>query len=180
MLPPEHDMLDLTTAVVIAAPHSVLATAVPIMLQYAPNSLVRFRPHITLMFPFVPFYQADSACERLYALCAKIAPFDVTLDGYGEFPGVIYMKPVNPDAIRAVFRKLYNAFPDYPPYEGQFGHDLKPHMTLVTFDPDSERPLMPMPRYEPVTFRVDRLHMWYGARHADLPWLTHDVFPLRG
>jgi 2'-5' RNA ligase len=171
-------MLDLTTAIVIAAPHEVLATAVPIMLRYSPNNLIRFRPHITLMFPFVPFYQADEACDRLYSVCEKIAPFDVTLDGYGEFPGVIYMKPVNADAIRAVFRKLYNAFPEYPPYEGQFGNDLKPHLTLVTFDPETHRPLMP--HYEPITFRVDRLHMWYGMRHADLPWLTHNVFPLGG
>ena len=176
----EHDMLDLTTAIVIAAPHEVLATAVPITLQYSPNNLIRFRPHITLMFPFVPFYQADLVCDRLYPLCEKIAPFEVTLDGYGEFPGVVYMKPANTDAIRAVFRKLYHAFPDYPPYDGQFGHDLKPHMTVITFDKDAGRPLMPLPHYEPITFHVDRLHMWYGVRYADLPWLTHAVFPLGG
>jgi hypothetical protein len=48
----------------------------------------------------------------------------------------------------------------------------------VTFDPETDRPLMPP--YEPITFHVDRLHMWYGVRHADLPWLTHAVFPLGG
>jgi 2'-5' RNA ligase len=173
-------MLDLTTAIVIAAPHEVLATAVPIILRYSPNNLLRFRPHITLMFPFVPFYQVDTACDRLHNLCAQIAPFNVTLDGYGEFPGAVYMKPANSDSIRAVYRKLFHAFPDYPPYEGQFGNDLKPHLTLVTFDTLSDRPLMPLPRYDPITFQVDRLHLWYGMRHADLPWLTHDVFPLTG
>lgn len=173
-------MFELTTAVVIVAPHEVQSIAVPIIRQYAPDSLIRFRPHITLMFPFVPYARLEAACETLYELAAKIAPFEVTLADYGEFPGVIYMKLADPTPARQVFQQLYATFPDYPPYEGRFGDELQPHMTVVQFDSSAEQPLVPLPRYQPMTFRVDRLHLWYGVRGADLPWLTYDVIPLRG
>lgn len=174
-------MFELTTAVVIVPPHEVQAVAVPIIRQFAPESLVPFRPHITLLFPFVPYAQIDAACATLRALGENIPPFPVTLDGYGQFPGVIYMKPANPESIRSVFRQLFSAFPDYPPYEGQFGNDLKPHLTVAHFDDQAgNAPVPVLDAYDPVTFTVSRLHVWYGVRRVDLPWLTYDVIPLRG
>jgi 2'-5' RNA ligase len=171
-------MYEFNTAVVILAPHEVLAIAVPILRQYSPDSLIRFRPHITLLFPFAPFGQLDAACEQLYALCREIAPFEVTLAGYGEFPGVIYMKPVDPGPIVRVFQRLFAAFPDYPPYEGRFGSELAPHLTVAQFE--AEHSPGPLPAYPPVSFHVDRIHIWYGVRDSDLPWLTYDVIPLKG
>ena len=170
-------MFDLTTAIVIVAPHEVQAIAIPLIRQYGPNNLIRFRPHITLLFPFAPYAQLEAACATLYDLCATIPPFEVTLAGYGEFPGVIYMQPTDAEPIKQVFRQLYERFPDYPPYGGKFGNDLEPHMTIAQFD---EHPLVALPDYKPITFTVDRLHLWYGVEGADLPWLTYDVIPLRG
>jgi 2'-5' RNA ligase len=149
------------------------------MRQYSPASLIRFHPHITLMFPFVPFDQIEPACETLRHLVSDIAPFEVTLVGYGEFPGVVYMKPGNPAPVQALFRQLYDAFPDYPPYEGEFGDELKPHMTVVQLDDDTHSDDLSLPDYDPITFQVDRLHVWYGVRHQDLPWVTYAVIPLR-
>ncbi len=170
-------MIELTTAIVIVAPHEVQTIAIPLMRQYAPTNLIRFRPHITLLFPFVPYAQLDWACTQLYDLCASIEPFDITLDGYGEFPGVIYMQPANPEPIQQVFQQLYQLFPNYPPYAGKFGNDLQPHMTIAQFE---EHPVISLPDYQPITFHVNRIHLWYGVKDADLPWLTYDVIPLRG
>ena len=173
-------MFEFSTAVVIVAPHEVQAIAVPILRRYSPTSLIRFRPHITLMFPFVAFGKLDDACAKLHIVCREIPPFEVTLEGYGEFPGVIYMKLASTTPVTEVFHKLYAAFPDYPPYEGQFGSELAPHVTVARFDDSSEKPLSALPSYAPIRFRVDRLHLWYGVRDADLPWLTYDVVPLPG
>ncbi len=174
-------MFELTTAVVIVPPHEVQAIAVPIIRQFAPDSLVPFRPHITLLFPFVPYAQLDAACLKLRTLAETIPPFTVTLEGYGQFPGVIYMNPTNPESIQAVFRQLFSAFPDYPPYEGHFGNDLKPHLTVAHFDDQAgNSPVPVLPTYAPATFTVRRLDVWCGVRDSDLPWLTHDVIPLRG
>jgi 2'-5' RNA ligase len=172
-------MFEFTSAVVILAPHEVQAIAIPILRQHYPDSLIRFRPHITLMFPFVPFPQLNEACEQLYALCREIPPFEVTLAGYGEFPGVVYMKLAETAPVIQVFHQLYAAFPDYPPYEGRFGDELAPHLTVAQFDGEPERPPIALPAYTPVRFRVDRIHVWYGVRDADLPWLTYDVIPLQ-
>jgi 2'-5' RNA ligase len=172
-------MFELTTSIVIVAPHEVQAIAVPLIRRYSPENLIRFRSHITLMFPFVPFDQLEAATQTLYDLCATIAPFEVQLEGYGEFPGVIYMNPVRPASIQKLFHRLYTAYPDYPPYEGAFGNELHPHMTVAQFEPE-QHPVVSLPDYKPFTFRVDRIHLWYGVRDADLPWLTYDVVPLRG
>src|SRR2546423_1328000 len=99
--------MNLTTAVVIFAPHEVQAVATPIMRQYALDSLIRVPAHITLMFPFVPFEQLDSAAQTIKSICADIRPFDITLSGYDQFPGVIFMQPANPESIKAIFRQIY-------------------------------------------------------------------------
>jgi len=46
---------------------------------------------------------------------------------------VIFMKPANPEPIKAIFRQIYDAFPLYPPYGGAFGNDLHPHVTVGEF-----------------------------------------------
>ena len=173
-------MFEFTTAIVIVMPHEVQAVAAPIVRQYAPETLIRVRPHITLLFPFVPYDQLETACKTLRDVAQQIAPFTVTLDGYGEFPGVIYMKPADPAPIQAVFRQLYAAFPEYPPYEGQFGDDLQPHMSIAHFESAADQAAVSLPNYRPITFHVDRLHLWYGVSDPDLAWLTYDVIRLRG
>ena len=173
-------MFEFTTAVVIVMPHEVQAVAVPIIRRYAPDNLNRIRPHITLLFPFVPYDQLETACQSLNDVAQHIAPFTVTLAGYGEFPGVIYMKPADPAPIQSVFHKLYAAFPEYPPYEGQFGNELQPHMSIAHFETTVEQAAVSLPPFQPIAFRVDRLHVWYGVRDTDLAWLTHDVIRLRG
>ena len=173
-------MQELATSVVITAPCEVQRIAVPVMRQYAPHNLVRFRPHVTLMFPFVPFNELAGACDTLDEIGKSVPPFDVTLNGYGKFPGVIYMKLDNPAPVKALYRRLYNAFPDYPPYEGEFGTELSPHLTVAHFEDEAEQPATPLPDYTPLTFCVERLHVWYGIRDEDLPWLTYHVVRLRG
>jgi 2'-5' RNA ligase len=163
---------------VIVPPHEVQAVAVPLTLRYSPDMLIRLRPHITVSYPFVPFAELDAACDRLRQICATIAPFDLTMDGYGRFPNVIYMRPADPAPVRAVYEQIFAAFPDYPPYDGRFGTDLVPHLTIAQFDP-AQQPALPA-AYPPQRFGVDRLHVWYGPNDPGLPWLTYDVIHLHG
>src|SRR4051794_10274025 len=125
--------MSLSTAVVIFASHEIQAIATPIMRQYALESLIRVPAHITLMFPFVPYDQLGEAAQTIQSICSHIKPFEITLSGYDQFPGVIFMKPANPEPIKAVFRQIYDAFPLYPPYGGAFGNDLHPHVTVGEF-----------------------------------------------
>lgn len=170
--------MDLTTSILIAAPHEVQEIAVPIMQKYAPETLSRVLAHLTVFYPFVPYEQLGEACSRLRAICADVQPFDVTMSGYGRFPGVIFMTPVDPEPIKVLFRKIYAAFPDYPPYGGAYGDDLHPHMTVAEFKDQPEPQDITLPDYAPITFRVERLHVTYGSAEHTLPWITYEVIPL--
>jgi len=170
----------LSTAVVIFAPHEVQAVATPIMRQYALESLIRVPAHITLMFPFVPCERLSEAALTLKALSAQIKPFEITLSGYDQFTGVVFMRPVNPEPIKAVFRQIYEAFPLYPPYGGTFGNDLHPHVTVGEFKNEDEQRSVWLPDYAPITFRAERIHLIYGVHREPLPWLTYSVIPFTG
>lgn len=168
------------SAIIIVAPHTVQAVAVPIMRQHLLDELLKVPPHITLLYPFAPFEKLYEASQTVRRLCAEIAPLEITLSGYGQFPGVIYMNPINPEPIKSVFRKLYAAFPEYPPYKGQYGDDLHPHLTIAQFEDEADQraAASALPGYAPLTFQVTHLHILYGAVKAALPWIAYDVIPL--
>jgi 2'-5' RNA ligase len=172
--------MNLSTTVMIVAPHDVQAIAVPILRQYAPETLIRVPAHITLLYPFVPVEHLDNACVMLQEVCAEIPPFEITLSGYDSFPGIAFMKLADPEPIRAVFRRIFEAFPDYPPYGGRFGNELNPHMTVAEFTSEARQQATTMPAYDPITFQARRLHVVYGAPGIALPWITHAVIPLAG
>ncbi len=172
--------MEMTTAIIIVAPHEVQAVAGPLLQRYAPETSVRVPAHITLLFPFVAPERLGEVSKKLREICAPIAPFDITMQGYDSFPGVTFMNPANPAPIQAVFRKIYAGFPECPPYGGQFGHDLHPHMTIGEFASQAEQQAAILPDYAPITFRVERLHLIYGPINLALPWITYDVIPLNG
>ncbi len=171
--------MDYISAVVIIAPHPVQAFAVPLMRKYSFDSMLRVPAHITVLFPFVPLEQLDAACWTLRDLCAEFSPFDVTLDGYGHFPTVTYLKPADPEPIKALFRAIHAHYPQYPPYRGAFGsHDITPHMTVGEFHSERDRKRASFPDYAHMTFTVHRLHLIVGVEHEPVPWITRDVIPL--
>jgi len=149
------------------------------MRQYALDSLIRVPAHITLMFPFVPYEQLDTAAQTVQSICSAIAPFAITIAGYDQIPGVIIMQPANPEPIKTVFRQIYYAFPLYSPYGGAFGNDIHPHMTVGEFKNEDEQRAVWLPDYAPITFRAERIYISYRNREP-LPWLTHSVIALSG
>jgi len=172
--------MKLTTVLMIVAPHEIQTIAAPIMRRYALDTLIRVPAHLTVLYPFVACERLPEACQILREVCAAIPPFDVTMSGYDQFPTAIYMKPVDPAPIQDVFRRVYARFPECPPYGGQWGDELQPHMTVAEFqsDYDMGAALKSLPVYRPTRFHVDRLHVMAGIDHEPIPWLTHDIIPL--
>lgn len=170
--------IEYTTAIVIIAPYEVQEIAVPIMQRYAPDALTLLPAHITLLFPFVKYDKLDAAGDTLRDLCAQIAPFEVTLDGYGAFPQTTYMQIADPVALKAVLAQLTAAFPHFLPYGGAHGSDLVPHLTVAKFTDERQQNAAALPSYKPITFRVERLHLTYGVHGVQLPWITYEVLKL--
>jgi 2'-5' RNA ligase len=171
---------DLTTVVMLIPPHEVQALAVPILRKYAPDTLTRVPAHLTVLYPFVAFEQLDTACAVLRTICAHTAPFDVTMSGYDSFPGVAFMTPLDPSPIESLFQRIFAQFPECPPYDGAFGNDLHPHMTVGEFHSEAKQRGALLPYYAPITFRAEKVHIMFGIEGRPLPWITYDVIPLGG
>lgn len=172
-------MMEYLSAVVIIAPPEIQVAVTPLRLKYGMERMLRVPAHITVLFPFVPLQQLDSAAARLHEIYADFPAFDVTLDGYGFFPSTAYLKIVDPAPIKALFQRIHAAYPQYPPYRGAFGSDdISPHMTVGEFGSEIERAAADFPPYKPLTFRVSRLHLLVGVERESIPWITHDVILL--
>jgi 2'-5' RNA ligase len=87
--------------------------------------------HVTALFPFVP---ADSINKSvLYwvrEVTAAVAPFDYRFTRTAWFDQhVLYLAPDPAEHFRELTERLWAAFPDCPPYGGQFD-EVVPHLTI--------------------------------------------------
>lgn len=120
--------------------------------------------HVTALGPWL----ADPSLEAL-AVVAEIvagtAPFAFDLARIATFPnGIVHLVPEPDGPFRALTARLVEAFPECPPYAGQFG--VAPHLTLdarsASVCEDSTRALLG--DLLPVRCRADRLDLaWYAA-----------------
>ena len=172
--------MKLTTVIMIVPPYEIQAIAAPILYHYAHDTLIRVPAHLTVLYPFVEYDRLSKACTVVREITAQIRPFDITMNGYDQFLGTIFMSPVDPEPIQNIFRRIYARFPECPPYGGKFGDELHPHLTVAEFQTEDDQgsALKDLPAYRPTTFHVDRLHVMVGAEREAIPWLTHDIIPL--
>ena len=121
------------------APHSGLIVAVP---EAEPavarhrerldaNARLGIPAHITVLFPFIPPKAiGPAALAQLERLFAAVSQFRFQLHHTAWFgDDVLWLAPRDPGPFRALTRSVVEAFPAFPPYEGQFG-DSTPHLTV--------------------------------------------------
>ncbi|TET98972.1 MAG: 2'-5' RNA ligase family protein [Anaerolineales bacterium] len=171
--------MQLETALLIIPPKPVQVFCFPIRERYDIESFKSNVPaHITLLYPFVPPDQVDTAIEELNRLCAGIPPFDVTIDHYGTFKGAIFLEPSDPDPIVQLHHQLSQIFPEYPVYGGEHGSELHPHLTLARFDDPEEADNIELPPAPSFSFTVDKIHLYLGSAEHDTPFIPRAVIPL--
>jgi 2'-5' RNA ligase len=88
-------------------------------------------PHITLLYPWHPAPLSAEDVHQAAAAVAGTVPFMLTFRQFGRFPGALYLAPEPEDVVRGLIRQLVHAFPQTPPYGGQFGSDPIPHLTIA-------------------------------------------------
>jgi hypothetical protein len=64
--------------------------------------------------------------------------FELTLTELREFPAVVYAAPEPVGALKRWVAELWERFPEYPPYEGEFD-EVIPHATLGTWEEPDRR-----------------------------------------
>lgn len=95
-------------------------------------------PHVTLLYPWRPAPLEPRDREEVVTAVAGIAPFTLTFRRLGRFPGVLFLVPEPEDELRALTQRLVRAFPETPPYGGQFGADTTPHLTIALAESEDE------------------------------------------
>lgn len=170
--------MEYETALLIIPPPKVQTFAFSIREQYDTEWFNRVPAHITLLYPFVPSDQVDETTTRLNTICADLSPFELTLDKYGKFENAVFLEPSNPEPILELYQHLSKAFPQYPIYEGEYGDDLHPHMTLARFEDPEEAEKIELPPTPVFTFIVNRLHLYLGSPDASEPYIPISVIPI--
>lgn len=109
-------------------------------------------PHITLLYPWRPAPLQPTDLNEAAVAVAGIAPFTVTFRHLGRFPVTLFLSPEPEDILRTLIQRLVRAFPETPPYGGQFGADFTPHLTIAKAATEEELNQLQadmLPRLEP-------------------------------
>ena len=132
-------------------------------------------PHVTLIIPFADSADLDDRLGPLGRALGAFAPFDVAVTETARFPGLLYVRPEPEESFVALTEALESAFPEFPPYAGEFD-DIVPHVTVGQADEEDlariERELVPQ---LPVRARVER--SWL-VENTPAGWRRHTAFPL--
>ncbi|GAA6527224.1 2'-5' RNA ligase family protein [Intrasporangium sp. DVR] len=168
--------------------HTVLQVPVPALEPFVLGRYHHYDPtlvsadphfvhaHVTALGPFLdPLHIGHSARVTIGRIAFETQPFAFRLARLDTFPnGIIHLLPEPDDAFRGLTRRLWQAFPNCPPYAGQFP-SARPHLTLdarsQTVSEESTRRLLG--GLVPVDCRAERLELvWYesGGSRVLMSW----------
>jgi len=131
--------------------------------------------HITALGPFDPDPSAADLAV-VADLAAATPPIRVRLADLAQFPnGIIHLVPDPGDRLRDLTARLVAAFPCWPPYGGEFGDDVQPHLTVdaASAEVDLASTAALLAEVVPVDVVLDRLQLaWWesGACHVVEEW----------
>ena len=163
------------TGVVVLVPAVEPAVSVHRM-QHDPMAARGVPAHVTILYPFRPELDGDTV-ERIEEIGRAFTAFEATFATVGRFAdeGVVWLRPEPHDVFVALVRAFAAAFPDCPPYGGEFA-EVIPHLTVATgLDAAAAAALeTTLTASLPVTTTIDRLTLFVegdgGAWHAERSW----------
>lgn len=86
-------------------------------------------PHVTVLVPWVA-EPTGTDVARLRSAVAAVEPFELSFPIAGQFPnGTAWLRPEPFDVVRSIQLSVFDAFPECPPYGGEFP-DPHPHLTI--------------------------------------------------
>ncbi|THD82629.1 MAG: 2'-5' RNA ligase family protein [Phenylobacterium sp.] len=134
--------------------------------------------HVTVLYPFMdPVDFGPTPRGRLADAVRGFPAFDLSFSRVGRFPEVLWIAPEPAEAILALVAAIVGAFPEFPPYGGQF-ETVIPHVTVAhgdgldlgALEPELRRRLA-----DPVIQRVDAVSLFTTVRRR---WREVDRFLL--
>jgi len=123
----------------VEAPESALAVNVPEAEPYVGALRERFDPsaklgmpaHITVLYPFIPPERiTDSVVRKVRGILSAFAAFEFRLVRIARFPTALYLAPEPAQPFIGLTEGVVRAFPEYPPYAGQYD-SIVPHLMVA-------------------------------------------------
>ncbi len=140
-------------------------------------------PHITLLYPWcVPISNND--IEVVHSVISQLESFEICFTHLSHFAKrVIYLAldETSEKAVKHLMQTLFRAFPETPPYGGQFPDPL-PHLTVAkvsddaTFEKMMEEILQVFSPRFPMTFWVNKVSVIEGDEEGY--WKLKAAIPL--
>jgi len=132
-------------------------------------------PHVTLIIPFADSSEVDARLAAVGTLLGAFAPFEIELLETARFSDVLYLRPQPAEPFVRMTEALVEAFPEFPPYGGEFD-EVVPHVTVVQSDDEvltaAEKELVTQ---LPAKTRVERAWL---VENTPQGWRRPSAFPL--
>jgi 2'-5' RNA ligase len=144
------------------------------------NARLGIPAHITLLFPFVPAEELDSALfADLHDLFSTQPPISFTLTRLTEFPDhTLWLVPEPSEMFRRMTELIVRRYPDYPPYDG-IHDDVIPHLTVAAGD-SSLRDKIEAAVSPHLPIRAQARDVVLLEERPDGHWRTRERFTLGG
>jgi hypothetical protein len=143
--------------------------------RYTTDGARGMPPHVTLIIPFADSADLDDRLGLLGRVLGDFAPSAVAVSETARFPGLLYLRPEPAELFIALTEALESAFPEFPPYAGEFD-DIVPHLTVAQANEEIlagiERELV---LQLPVMALVERAWL---VENTPAGWRRHTAFPL--
>jgi 2'-5' RNA ligase len=158
------------------------ATVAPWRERLDPAAVHGVPAHVTVLFPFAPPASIGPVhLQRLSHIFSMARPFDFALTGVGWFgETVVYLTPEPAAPFVALTERVVAAFPEHPPYEGEFDA-IVPHLTIGDRGSPVElrRAAAAVAPALPIHARATEVWLMVGAPVPGA-WQVRTRFPLGG
>ncbi len=147
-----------------------------------PHAVRDFPAHVTLLYPFLdPFLDPSKdggevdVRRQVHELAAAHPPMEVAFDAILRDPGFVALRA---DALRPLVTAARRRWPQLTPYDGRYGADPAPHLTVAVGAAEQEAGEIEARVRErlPVTAKLDQI--WLATFAAT--WHVERRFPLTG
>jgi len=148
--------------------------------RFHPVARLGVPAHVTVLFPFMAPERIDEQTLRtIRAALAGTVGFAFSLSRIGRFPLTAYLAPEPVAPFVALTEGLARAFPEFPPFGGEF-ETIVPHLTVAHGSaPDAEVAHAELARViatgGPIHARCDAVELLENSSGV---WRRMHVFPL--
>lgn len=110
----------------------------PWRMRLDPSTQKGMPAHLSVLVPWIADSDINDQALKKLANVAGRASVEVTFREFGEFPGLLYLRPEPATGLVEMTRRIENTWPSHLHYRGVFDHVL-PHLTVAVGASADER-----------------------------------------